>query len=46
MTVMNLSDFFILNTKGIDYRVYISGIGKKDAVNILNNSNFSNKDVL
>ena len=29
MTVMDLSDFFILNSKGSDYRVYISGIDKK-----------------
>ena len=31
MTVMNLSDFFILNFKGVDYRVYIVGVDKKDA---------------
>ena len=30
MTVMNLSDIFILNIKGVDYRVYISGIDKKE----------------
>ena len=35
MNVMNLSHFFILNIKGVDYRVYISGIDKKEAVNIL-----------
>ena len=29
MTVMDLSDFFILTIKGVDYRVYISGIDKK-----------------
>ena len=29
MTVMDLSDFFILNIKGNDYRVYISNIDKK-----------------
>ena len=29
MTVMNLSDFFILNIKNNDYRVYISNIDKK-----------------
>ena len=46
MTVINLSDFFILNIKGVDYRVYISGIDKKEAVNILNNSVLSNKSVL
>ena len=29
MTVMDLSDFYFLNIKGVDYRVYISGIDKK-----------------
>ena len=46
MAVMNLSDFFIINIKGIGYRVYISDIDIRDAVNILNNSNLSNKGVL
>ena len=46
MTVMNLSDIFILNIKGFDYRVYIVGVDKKDAVNILNNSELGNKGVL
>ena len=35
---MNLSDSFVLNIKSGDYRVYISGIDKKEAVNILNSS--------
>ena len=46
ITVMNLSDFFILDIKSVDYRVYISGIDKKEAVNILENSNLSDKGVL
>ena len=46
MTVMNLSDFFILSIGGVDYRVYISGIDKKEAVNILNNSDLGDKGVL
>ena len=29
MEVMNLSDFFILNIGGVDYRVYIVGVLKK-----------------
>ena len=29
MTVQNLSDFFILSVRKIDYRVYISGVDKK-----------------
>ena len=43
---MNLSDFCIFNIKGVDYRVCIVGVNKKDAVNILNNSELSNKGVL
>ena len=38
MTVMNLTDFFVLTIKSVDYRVYISGIDKKGAVNIFKNS--------
>ena len=32
MTVMDLSDFFILNIKNNDYRVYIRNIDKKEAI--------------
>ena len=32
MTVMDLSDYFILNSKNNDYRVYISNIDKKEAI--------------
>ena len=32
MSVTNLSDFFILNIKNNDYRVYISNIDKKEAM--------------
>ena len=32
MTVMDLSDFFIINIKDVDYRVYISGIDKKEGI--------------
>ena len=46
MAVMNLSDFFILTIKNVDYRVYISNINKKEAINIVKNSNFSDKGVL
>ena len=34
-TVQNLSDYFVLTIKNIDYRVYITGIDKKAAVFIL-----------
>ena len=43
---MNLSDFFLLSIGDVDYRVYISGIDKKEAVNILNNSDLGDKGVL
>ena len=46
MTVMNLSDFFLLTIKGVDYRVYISNINKKEAVNILNIFLLDDKGVL
>ena len=46
MTVMNLSDFFILSVRSVDYRVYISGVDKKTAVFILNNSDLGNKGIL
>ena len=46
VTVMSLSDFFILNIKAVDYRVYVVGVDEKDAVNILNNSVLDNKGVL
>ena len=46
MTVMDLSDFFVLNIKDNDYRVYISNIDKKEAINICKNINLSDKGVL
>ena len=45
MTVMDLSDFFILNIKNNDYRVYISNIDKKEAMIILKKSNLDDKGV-
>ena len=46
MTVKNLSDLFVVTIKNVDYRVYMTGVDKKDAVNILNNSKLGNKGVL
>ena len=46
MTVMDLSDLFILNIKDHDYRVYISNIDKKEAMIIFKNSNLDGKGVL
>ena len=39
-TVQNLSDFFVVTIKNVDYRVYITGADKKAAVFILKNSDF------
>ena len=46
MTVMNLSDFYVLTIKGNDYGVYISNINKKEAIVILKKSNLDDKGVL
>ena len=34
MTVQNLSDFFIVTVKNVNYRCYIVGVDKKDAINV------------
>ena len=46
MTVQNLSDFFVVTIKNVDYRVYITGAGKKVAIFISKNSDLSDKGVL
>ena len=46
MTVQNLSDFFAVTIKNVDYRVYITGVDKKAAVFILKNSDLRDKGVL
>ena len=46
MTIMDLSDFFIINIKDDDYRVYISNIDKEEAIIILKKSNLDDKGVL
>ena len=45
-TVMDLSDFFILNIKNNDYRVYINNTDKKEAMIIFIKSNLDDKGVL
>ena len=40
---MNFSDIAILNTEGADYRRIISGISKSEAINLLQNTNLSEK---
>ena len=46
MTVQNLSDFFVVTIKMVDYRVYITGVDKKAAVFIFKNSDLGDKGVL
>ena len=44
--IQTLSDFLILKIKNADYRCYLVGIDKKDAISLLNNSVLKNKGVL
>ena len=44
ITVMDLSDFFVLKIGSIDYRVYISNIDKKEAIIIFKKSNLDDKE--
>ena len=46
MTVIDLSNFYILTIKNNDYRVYISNIDKKEAIIIFKKSNLDDKGVL
>ena len=46
LTVMDLSDFFILNIKGNDYKMYITNIDKKEAMTIWKKSNLDDKGIL
>ena len=47
MTVMDLSDFYVLTIKGNgNYRVYISNIDKKEAIIIFKKSKLDDKGVL
>ena len=46
MIVQNLDDFVILRIKKVDYRCYIVGMNKKDAISLLNKSVLDNKGVL
>ena len=46
VTVQNLVGFFIVTVKNVDYRSYIVGIDKKDAINLLKSSVLDNKGVL
>ena len=46
MNVQNLSNFFVVTIKNVDYRLYITGVDKKAAVFIFKNSDLSDKGVL
>ena len=41
MTSMNLSDIAILNIKSSDYRCIISRISKNEAINVMQNADFT-----
>ena len=40
---MNLSDISILNIKGADYHCTISGIRKSDVINLMQNTDLTEK---
>ena len=46
MCVQNLSNFFVVTIKNVDYRVYIVGVDKKAAIYLLNNSVLDDKGVI
>ena len=46
MTIVDLSDIFIINIKNNYYRVHISNIDKKEAMIIFKKSNLDDKGVL
>ena len=46
MTAQDLSSFFIVTVKNIDYRCYIAGVDKKAAIYLLNNSVLADKGLL
>ena len=41
---MNLNDIAILNIRGVDYRCIINGISKSDGVNVLQNTDMTEKE--
>ena len=43
--ILNLSDIAILNIKGSDYCCIISLISKNEAINLLQNADFTEKNV-
>ena len=43
MMSMNLSDLAFLNIKSVDYRCIISGISKNEAINLMQNTDLTEK---
>ena len=43
MISMNLCDIYILNIKNADYRRFISGISKREAIKLLQNIDLTEK---
>ena len=41
---INLNDIAILNIRGVDYRCIINGISKSDGVNVLQNTDMTEKE--
>ena len=46
MTVYELKNIVILNVKGVDFRYFLWGISRDEAVNRLNNSALEDRGVL
>ena len=46
MTVIDLTDIFVLKIKNVGYRVCISNIDKKETISIFKTSNLGDKGVL
>ena len=46
MIVQNFSDFLMSKIRNVDFRCYIVGLDKEDAINLLNSSTLNNKGVL
>ena len=44
MMSTNLNDIAILNINGADYHCIISGINKSEAINLLRNADFTEKN--
>ena len=46
MKAVSFNNVAVASVKGYDYRIHFCFMSKKDAINLLNNSVLSNKEVL